>query len=94
MDKYKVIFKCEDGYEFNEFIYAKNESMAIEVVKAMGYFEEFHDVVNTTCLLIGDKEWDDNVRDNYDYVGEICPHCNNEVFIHPKWHRLVQSAEK
>jgi hypothetical protein len=53
MNKYKIIYKCSDGYEGVEYLYAVNRMMAFEAFKAFGY----ENVVNVDVFrVIGEDE--------------------------------------
>lgn len=53
MHKYKIVYKCSDGYEGVEYLYAANRLMAFEAFKAFGY----EDVIDADCFhMLGDDE--------------------------------------
>jgi hypothetical protein len=55
MYKYKIVYKCSDGYEGIEYIYAVNRMMAFEAFKAFGY----ENVVNVDCFRVLDEDKED-----------------------------------
>ncbi len=55
MNKYKIIYKCSDGYEGVEYLYAVNRTMAFEAFKAFGY----ENVVDVDCFRVIDEDKED-----------------------------------
>ena len=54
MNKYKIIYKCSDGYEGEEIVMAVNRIMAFEVFQELG----IEDVVSADCFRVLDDEDD------------------------------------
>jgi hypothetical protein len=52
MNKYRIVYQCSNGYEGEEFVYAKNRIMAFEVFKDLGY----EDIVNADCFRVIEEE--------------------------------------
>ena len=48
MNKYRIVYRCNDGYEGEEIVYAVNRTMAFMV------FEDFRyeDIVSVDCFRI------------------------------------------
>lgn len=55
MNKYKIIFKCKDGTEGTEYVYAVNRTMAFDVFGAFGH----EDVVNVDVFRVDEEEEED-----------------------------------
>ena len=56
MKKYQIIYKCNNGFEGEEFIMAANRTMALEIFEG---FEYFRTVVSVECFLVDVYEDDD-----------------------------------
>lgn len=54
MNKYKIIYKCSDGYEDEEIVMAVNRMMAFEVFADLG----IENVVSADCFRVLDDEED------------------------------------
>lgn len=48
MHKYEIIFRCSDGVERREIVYAANRIMAFEVFGGFGY----ENVVSANCFRV------------------------------------------
>lgn len=52
MNKYRIMYKCGNGYEDEIYVYAVNRTMAFEIFKSFG----FEDVVNVDCFRVDNDE--------------------------------------
>ena len=53
MNKYKIVYRCSNGFEGEEIVYAVNRTMAFEVFEK---FECFKDVVAVDCFRVLEDE--------------------------------------
>ena len=59
MNKYKIIYRCSDGFEGEEIVYAVNSTMAFEVFSDF----DFDDVISAECILIPEDEDEEETDD-------------------------------
>lgn len=52
MNKYKIIYRCSDGFEGEETVYAVNRLMAYMVFEDLGH----ENVVAADCIRVLDEE--------------------------------------
>lgn len=52
MNKYKLIYECDNGYKGEEIVYAANRTMAFEMFKEFG----IENVVNVDCVRVIEQE--------------------------------------
>ena len=56
MNKYRIVYKCNNGFQGEEIVCAANRTIAFEVFEK---FEYFKDVVAVDCFrVIDDKDED------------------------------------
>ena len=49
MNKYKIVYRCNNGFEGEEIVSAVNRTMAFEIFEKVEYF---NDVVAVGCVLV------------------------------------------
>lgn len=52
MKKYRLVYKCSNGYESEVFVYAVNRMMAFEMLAEFG----IKNIVSADCFLVTDEE--------------------------------------
>lgn len=49
MNKYRIVYRCKNGFEGEEIVSAVNRTMALEMFAKVEYFK---DVVAVDCFLV------------------------------------------
>ena len=63
MKKWRIIFKCKDGFIGEEFVYAVNRMMAWDLFEELGY--DTNELIIISCLLVEDEKGN-AYYDNYE----------------------------
>ena len=49
MNKYRIVYRCNNGFEGEEYAYAVNRTMAFEMFEK---YEQFKNVISVNCFRV------------------------------------------